>query len=246
MHPEEHKCFLLISSQQLTSLNLYVLMEKIKTMKVNPFVTTWYHSFLTSRLFGPVNQTHSLSVTWTKVSSPPPAPRDLLVLYFWTSFKRGEKKDCTSANSWNFIVKFAYDSASLILLFANNNIDVYFSEKNRFTDWCKNNLLELNANKTKEKMFDPRALCAHLPVVINEWTIEQAVSCRYFGIHLDNKPSWSVHLEAICARVQKRDYFLRLLWAFAVSPDIRSKRDKFKCRLSSSVRHVPATILFLC
>ena len=91
MHPEEHKCFLLISTQQLTSLNLYVLMEKIKTMKVNPFVTTWYHSFLTSRLFGPVNQTHSLSVTWTKVSSPP-APRDLLVLYFWTSFKRGEKK----------------------------------------------------------------------------------------------------------------------------------------------------------
>ena len=60
----------------------------------------------------------------------------------------------------------------------------------------------------------------HLPVVISNETTEQVMSYRYLGIPLDNKLSWSVHVEAVCARAQKRLYFLRRLKESGVSTSI--------------------------
>ena len=60
----------------------------------------------------------------------------------------------------------------------------------------------------------------HLPVFINSQTIEQVVSYKYLGIHLDNRLSGSVHVEAVCARAQKHPCFLRRLRAFGVSSNM--------------------------
>ena len=65
-------------------------------------------------------------------------------------------------------------------------------------------------------VFDPKSVCAHLPVVIRRQTNEQVVLCRYVGIYLNNKLSWSVHVEAVCTLAQKHRYFLRRLRAFGV------------------------------
>ena len=82
--------------------------------------------------------------------------------------------DCTATTPGNFIVKFADDSAVLTLLFAYSDIDTYFSEVNRFrTEWCTDNFLELNTGlkkNTKEIMFDPKSVCAHLPGGGYQWS----------------------------------------------------------------------------
>ena len=81
---------------------------------------------------------------------------------------------------------------------AHCDSDTYFSEVNRFTEWCAHNFPELNTQKTKEMIFDPILIFAHLPVVISNQTIEQVGSYKYLGIHIDSKLSWIVHVEAVC------------------------------------------------
>ena len=129
------------------------------------------------------------------------------------------------------------DSAVLSLLLAYGDIGMYFSEENRFKEWCTHNFLELNASKTKGVIFVPKSVCAHLREVTSSQTIEQVVSYEYLGIYLDDKLSWTVHVEDECARAQKRLYFLRRLRrlrAFGVSPNILLSHNIFLWKFVSS------------
>ena len=175
----------------------------MKAMKVNPFIFKWYHYFPTGRsqLVG-VIQTHSHSLT-TNTGAPQGCVSSPLLYTLYIN-------DCTSTTSENFIVKFADDSSIVSLLFAHSNIDMYFFKVNHFTEWCTDNFLELNTPKIFLflKIFDPKSVCAHLPVVISDQTIEQVGSYKYLGIHIDSKLSWSVHVEAVCSWAQKHLYFL--------------------------------------
>ncbi len=64
-------------------------------------------------------------------------------------------------------------------------------------------------------MFDPKSIGDHLPVVINGQNLVQVDSCRYLGIHIDNKLTWSVQVENVCIRVQQRLYFF-VGWGYLV------------------------------
>ncbi len=66
----------------------------------------------------------------------------------------------------------------------------------------------------------PKSIGDHLPVVINGQNIVQVDSCRYLGIHIDNKLTWSVQVENVCIRVQQRLYFLRRLRVFGVNQKV--------------------------
>ena len=63
-----------------------------------------------------------------------------------------------------------------------------------------------HSQNPKEMIFDSKSICAHLPVVISDQTIEQVGSYKYLGIHIDSYLSWSVHVEAVCSWAQKRLY----------------------------------------
>ena len=52
------------------------------------------------------------------------------------------------------LIKFADDTTLHCLL--SNSEEAYRSEVNRFCEWCKNNHLTLNVDKTKEIVFDYR------------------------------------------------------------------------------------------
>ncbi len=57
-------------------------------------------------------------------------------------------------------------------------------------------------------------------MVSNGQNIVQGDSCRYLGIHIDNKLTWSVQVENVCIRVQQRLYFLRRLRVFGVNQKV--------------------------
>ncbi len=69
-------------------------------------------------------------------------------------------------------------------------------------------------------MFDPKSIGDHLPEVINGQNIVQVDSCRYLGIYIDNKLTWSVQVEHVCIRVQQQLYFLCRLRVFGVNQKV--------------------------
>ncbi len=69
-------------------------------------------------------------------------------------------------------------------------------------------------------IFDPRSIGDHTPVFIHETSIKQVCFYKYLGIHMDDKLSWGIHVDAICSRVQQKLYFLRRLRIFRVEQKI--------------------------
>lgn len=86
--------------------------------------------------------------------------------------------------------------------------------------FCDDNHLVLNANKTKEIVFDPQGIGDHRPVVILNLTIAQVNSYRYLGVFIDNTPTWSTHVDRLCSRLQHRLCFLYPLRAHGVDKKI--------------------------
>ena len=101
-------------------------------------------------------------------------------------------------------------------LFAHNDFDTYFSEVNRFTEQCTDNILELNTNQTKETIFDPKSICALAGGY--QWSKHWTSCCACN--HTDSKLSCSVNVETRCSWAQNRLYFFRRLLAFGSSTNI--------------------------
>ena len=100
-----HVLFVAFSSA-FNTIQPFVLLEKMKAMKVNPFIIKWFCSFLTNRSqLVRVNQTHSFFITANTGASKGCVSSPLLYTLY--------TNDCTSTNRGNFIVKFADDSAML-------------------------------------------------------------------------------------------------------------------------------------
>ena len=66
----------------------------------------------------------------------------------------------------------------LIRLISDDDGSRYIDEISKFVTYCKINLLELNANKTKEMIIDlGKSKALPDPVIINDHTVEHV--CTY-------------------------------------------------------------------
>ena len=120
----------------------HTLLTKLKQMNVNPYITKWYHSFLTDRVqLVKVNQTLSQTVV-TNTGAPQGCVSSPILYILHTN-------DCTSSSTNNYIIKFSDDSAILSLLHADSDISMYTSEIESFVHWCDNNRLKLNVSITQ-------------------------------------------------------------------------------------------------
>ena len=64
--------------------------------------------------------------------------------------------------------------------------------------WCQNNNLSLNVIKTKEMILDCRKRrTGQTPILINGAVVEQVESFKFFGVHINNKLSWSKHTKTV-------------------------------------------------
>ena len=69
-------------------------------------------------------------------------------------------------------------------------------------------------------IFDPREVCTHDPVLMDDTPIEQVVKYKYLGIQMDNQLNWSTHVDYLCSKLAQRLHFLRRLRLFGVSTAI--------------------------
>ena len=100
----------------------------------------------------------------------------------------------------------------------SNSDSVYFAEVERFSNWCRDNSLDLNVKKTKKMLIDLRKA----PTVISDFFIdgvkvERVAEYKYLGTVLDNKLNFNKNTDFIHKRCQPRMFYLQKLRCLNVS-----------------------------
>ena len=183
-----------------------------------PFPLVWStcHSFIFC-----VCLTSSFFLSVCPSSPPPPPPFSLSPLSSSLSLSPFllSSNDYRTMDENICLLKFADDTTLHGLL--SNSEEAYRSEVNRFCEWCKNNHLTLNVDKTKELVFDYRRKKEPLtPLLIDGKIVSIVDSYKYLGLKIDSKLNWSNHAHDVCKKVNQRLYFLRKLRSFKVNPEI--------------------------
>ena len=93
---------------------------------------------------------------------------------------------------------------------------VYFGEVDRFSNWCRDNSLDLNIEKTKEMLIDFRKAPTVIPV-IDGVKVERVTEYKYLGTVLDNKLNLNKNADCIHKRCQPRIFCLQKLRSLNVS-----------------------------
>ena len=112
------------------------------------------------------------------------------------------------------MVKYADDISSTGFI-THEDETGYRDEITKFVHWCRKNFLVLNAQKTKEIVFDFWKNRKEIePVNINGVDIE--IVTEYTDSHLN----WNVNTQTLCSKANRRIYFLRKLKLFNIDRDI--------------------------
>ena len=123
--------------------------------------------------------------------------------------------DCVTQFFNNFMMKFADDTTLGGLI--KNDESVYREEVNLLVNWCSENNLLLNVDKTKEVVIDFRKSPTEIaPLVINGSEVGIVQSFKFLGITISSDLKWAANVDKIVKKAQKRTFFLRRLKSFRV------------------------------
>ena len=131
--------------------------------------------------------------------------------------------DCLSCHVRTKILKFANDT-TVIGLITNSGESEYRDQVNKLINWCNDNNLELNINKTKEIIVDFRRkkYSPPLPLVIDGRTVEIVKHFKFVGSTISSNLKWELktHVVNIVKKAKQRLYFLRRLRSFGLTTQV--------------------------
>ena len=109
----------------------------------------------------------------------------------------------------------------------------YRNEIEILVNWCGNNNLSLNVNKTKEIVIDFRKREGeHAPVYINRDEVERVKSFKFLSVQITLSLSWSPrHADTIVKKAHQRLYFLRRLRKLGMSATTLT--NFYRCTIES-------------
>ena len=120
------------------------------------------------------------------------------------------------------MAKFA-DDTTLGGCIIDNEVD-YRTEVQNLVEWCSQNNLELNVQKTKEVIVDFRKNPGNIiPLTINNSEVEIVDSFKYLGVHISSDFKWETNVDSIVKKSQQRLFFLRRLRSFRVGQELLVK-----------------------
>ncbi|PIK55788.1 putative RNA-directed DNA polymerase from mobile element jockey-like [Apostichopus japonicus] len=137
-------------SSAFNMIQPHVLVHKLLNMNVPHNLVTWLFNYLTNRSqYVRINQSNCVSNTL--VSSTGAPQETVLAPFLFTVYT----SDARSSHDSCHLIKFADDTA-LVGLITRDDGGEYLSQINWFVDYCDQNFLELNMEKTKEMVIDLR------------------------------------------------------------------------------------------
>ena len=124
--------------------------------------------------------------------------------------------DCQSDSGSRHLQKFSDDSAVVGCIRSGQESE-YRQLVDNFVDWCNQNHLLLNVNKTKEMVVDfRRTTVSTRPLKIMGEEVEVVEDYKYLGVHLNDRLDWSTNTNTVYKKGMSRLYFLRKLRSFNV------------------------------
>ena len=201
-------------SSAFNTIQPHLLCDKLIKYGLPPSLTSWILDYLTERpqCVRLDSTTHS-----NKITTCTGAPQGTVLAPFLFSIYTSDFKP-THANC--IIDKYA-DDTILIGLIKDDNTADYISEVNALVDWCTDNFLILNVEKTKEMVIDFRKNKATQPeICIHNKSVERVDSFKYLGIIFDEDLTWKSNTENIVKKIKPRMYCLRKLKSFDVDKQL--------------------------
>ena len=112
--------------------------------------------------------------------------------------------DCVTHNDSVKMAKFA-DDTTISGLISKGDESQYRQDINSLANWCEENNLLLNAQKTKEMVIDFRRIKSPIaPITINGEDIEIVTDFKFLGTIISNDLSWDTNITAITKKAQQR------------------------------------------
>ena len=145
--------------------------------------------------------------------------------------------DCVAKFPSNSIFKFA-DDTTVVGRISNNDETEYRKEIENLVNWCNDNNLSLNVNKTKEIVVNFRKCKGErAPVHINGDEGEMVESFKFLGAQITNNLSWYLHADAILKKAHNASTFSgdkgNLACQLRLSPTSTDPPKKASCLVAS-------------
>ena len=201
------------------------LYTKLVELGVDLPLCKWLLDFLTERpQFVKIGTTES-SILTLNVGAPQGCVLSPALYSLFTN-------DCTSEDDSVKLIKFADDTTVEGLITKEKGIagdesgmiaeESYRCEIERLSNWCFENNLELNIDKTKEMIVDFRRKNKSPinPLTINGKVVEQVSKFKFLGTTISDTLRWDDHCASILSKAHQRMFFLRKLRKFKLNQAI--------------------------
>ncbi|KAL0149199.1 hypothetical protein M9458_055433 [Cirrhinus mrigala] len=189
------------------------LIVKLSGLGINTTLCNWILDFLTERPQSVRIGCNTSSTITLSTGVPQGCVLSPLLFTLLTH-------DCRATHKTNHIIKFA-DDTTVLGLISGNNESAYREEVKWLSDWCRDNNLSLNVDKTKEIIVDfRRTHPAHLPLSINGSAVEIVRSTKFLGVHITEELTWTDNTTSLTKKAQQRLHFLRRLKRASLHPSI--------------------------
>ncbi|XP_055863995.1 uncharacterized protein LOC106080210 isoform X1 [Biomphalaria glabrata] len=198
-------------SSAFNTIQLHLLIEKMKALQISPYIILWANEFLTQR----AQRVRVNNVVSNERIANTGAPQGAVTSPLWFILYTNDFQSDSSCCSFT---KFADDAALLALLSESSDVNEYFKELEHIGEYCRDNFLLLNVKKTKEMIIDFRRDKKGNDIVsVAGETIEIVQTFKYLGTILDNKLNFTANTDYISKKGQQRLRLLRKLSSFNVS-----------------------------
>ena len=216
-------------SSAFNTIQPHLLAMKLLDLNVCPKLTLWIVNFLRNRTQSVRFQSALSSERSTSTGAPQGTVLSPVLFTLYTNDCRGTDKTP--------LIKYSDDSAILDM---SNSDSVYFEEIKKFCNWCKENYLDLNVNKTKEMLIDFRKNPVTVPdVMIDDKCVERVNEYKYLGMIVDDKLVFDINVSKIHKNCQSRIFCLQKLRNIGVDPVILE--TYYRCCVESLL-----TTTFMC
>ena len=186
-----------------------ILLGKLKTLGVPPFLLKWISSFLSSR-FQRVKVGNSMS-DWGTLNGGVPQGTKLGPVLFLCMINDLQLDIPT--------IKYVDDTSATKC--SNDRSDNSMQQAaDSAAAWSEANNMQLNAKKTKELVVDFSQANSELPpVVIQGEVIERVPHGKLLGLHISSDLKWHYHVTQIVKTASKKLYLIAQLKRAKVPPE---------------------------